>query len=48
MNKTNYSPYGTFSYEKVDAPKKSKSAEPKGTKISSDGDLRGGKKNGRA
>lgn len=48
MKKNDYSPYGTFSYEKVEAPRKSKCAEPKGSKISSENDLRGGKKNARA
>lgn len=48
MKKNNYSPYGTFSYEKVSAPRKEKSGEPKGSKISSGNDLRGGRKNGRA
>ena len=48
MKKKEYSPYATFSYEKVTAPKNNKSNEPKASKISSDTDLRGGKKNGRA
>jgi hypothetical protein len=48
MNKNNYSPYGTFSYEKVDSPRKPKNTEPKANKITSENDLRGGKKNARA
>ena len=48
MKKNNYSPYSTFSLEKVVAPKPNKATEPKSSKNSSDSDLRGGKKNGRA
>ena len=48
MRKNNYSPYGTFSYEKVDAPKSSKKGAEKCGKISTGTDLRVGKKNGRA
>ena len=47
MNKNNYSPYGNFSYEKIDAPKKV-SGGVKGSKKTATRDLRGGKKNGRA
>ena len=48
MNKNNYSPYATFSYEKVEAPKNNKKKERSASKISTGSDLRGGKKNGRA
>ena len=48
MKKKDYSPYATFSYEKVTAPKNTKATEPKCNKISGEADLRGGKKNGRA
>ena len=42
-NKTT-SPYGTYSLEKVDAPKKDRAKSPKATNITGKGDLRGGKK----
>lgn len=48
MNKNNYSPYGTFSLEKIDAPKKLKKEKSGGNKFLSGTDLRGGKKNGKA
>ena len=48
MKKKEYSPYATFSYEKVTAPKATKATKAKCNKITSDSDLRGGKKNGRA
>ena len=48
MKKKEFSPYATFSYNKVAAPKNTKVNEPKCNRISSDNDLRGGKKNGRA
>ena len=43
MNKKNTNPYGTYSLNKIDAPKKEKDT-PRATRISSNGDLRGGKK----
>lgn len=42
-NKTT-SPYGTYSLEKVNAPKKERTKSPAAIKISGKGDLRGGKK----
>jgi hypothetical protein len=45
MKEKNYSPYGTFSLEKINAPKPKQKAAPKSTKITGKGDLRakGGK-----
>lgn len=45
MKEKNYSPYGTFSLEKINAPKKQDKNPPKSTKITGKGDLRskGGK-----
>ena len=48
MNKNNYSPYGTFSLEKIDAPKKTAKSDPRAKKTSGAADIRGGKKNARA
>ena len=45
MKKNDFStPYATLSMSKVEAPKKCKKDEPKGTKYSTGKDLRGGKK----
>jgi hypothetical protein len=45
MKEKTYSPYGTFSTEKISAPKPKTKGEPKSTKITGKGDLRarGGK-----
>jgi hypothetical protein len=40
MKEKNYSPYATFSYEKINAPKSKPKGEPKSTKITGKGDLR--------
>ncbi len=45
MKEKTYSPYGTFSTEKINAPKPKPKSEPKSSKITGKGDLRakGGK-----
>ena len=45
MKEKNYSPYGTFSTEKISAPKPKQNDAPKSSKITGKGDLRarGGK-----
>lgn len=45
MKEKTYSPYGTFSTEKINAPKPKEKGAPKSTKITGKGDLRakGGK-----
>ncbi len=43
MKKNNYSPYGTYSLNKIDAPK-GKVKDPKSAKIVGKSDLRGGKR----
>ncbi len=40
MKERNYSPYATFSTEKINAPKPKAKGEPKSTKITGKGDLR--------
>lgn len=40
MKERNYSPYGTFSAEKITAPKPKAKNTPKSDKISGKGDLR--------
>ena len=40
MKDKNYSPYGTFSFDKINAPKKNAKNEPKSSKITGKGDLR--------
>ena len=42
---TNYSPYATFSLEKITSPKGKPKGEPKGKIKKSSTDLRGGRKN---
>ena len=44
MKEKNYSPYGSFSLEKIDSPKGEKKSEPKAKKTSGKGDLRCSKK----
>ena len=44
MKNKNYSPYGTYSPVKIDAPKSKKQSDPKAEKITGRGDLRGGRK----
>lgn len=44
MKNKNYSDYGTYNLNKVDAPRKNKKGEPKASKISGGGDLRTGNK----
>ncbi len=43
MKNKNYSPYGTYSLNKIDAPKP-KTAGPKASKTVGKDDLRGGKR----
>lgn len=43
MKNKNYSPYATYSPEKIDAPKGKKKTEPKASKITGTQDLRGGR-----
>ncbi|MBQ7333525.1 MAG: hypothetical protein IJW38_04165 [Clostridia bacterium] len=40
MKEKTYSPYGTFSMEKINAPRPKAKPEPKCTKITGKGDLR--------
>lgn len=40
MKEKNYSPYGSFGLEKINAPKGKPAGEPRSTKIEGDGDLR--------
>lgn len=40
MKEKNYSPYGTFGLDKINAPKSDKKSEPKATKTTTNGDLR--------
>ena len=40
MKEKNYSPYGSFSFDKISAPKGKVKNEPKSTKTSGKGDLR--------
>lgn len=44
MKNNNYSPYATYTLNKVEAPKNSKKYEPSVKKINGKSDLRGGKK----
>ena len=43
MNKKE-NPYGSFGYEKINAPKNTNKNQPRTTKTVGKGDLRGGKK----
>ena len=40
MKEKNYSPYGTFSTDKINAPKPKAKGAPKSVKITGKGDLR--------
>ena len=40
MKKKNYSPYGTYGYEEIRAPKNKKKDEPKVSKTTGSSDLR--------
>lgn len=40
MKEKNYSPYGTFSTDKINAPKPKAKSAPKSVKITGKGDLR--------
>ena len=44
MKNKNYSPYGTYNPTKIEAPRGAKKNEPKASKITGSGDLRGGSK----
>ena len=44
MKKKDYSPYATYNPTKIDAPRGSKKNEPCASKITGNGDLRGGNK----
>lgn len=44
MEKKNYSAYGSYGLNKIDAPKPKSTDTPKSAKITGKGDLRGGKK----
>lgn len=40
MKEKNYSPYGSFSFDKINAPKGKEKNPPKSNKITGKGDLR--------
>ena len=44
MKNKEYSPYGTYTPTKIDAPRGSNKKEPASSKITGNGDLRGGTK----